>query len=549
MDSPLRKLAHWVLSSGRWETAVLIVLIVVAPFLTFYNLEFNPRPWHDEGAFLSVPKTLVQDGVYATRSSDGYQTFGPVQSMGPTVLLPVALSFRLFGIGLVQARLVSASYALLALAVFYKCGLELFGRRTALIAVILLLASPAVGFLLYGRPVLGEVPALGFFLLGWLAWARGIRTGRKWWYPLAGLFIGAAMVTKTQYIVVGFGTLVLLAILDQFYYRQKSLWGLIVVGLISLICVAAWWGWQAAYFGLGTFLENAAKLRQLAASTTGFRLHTTVEAIKLLVGSGSGYFYFFWGFLALIYGAFLCRGRNKDSLVRAFLLLFAVLWLGYFTFWIIPWSRYILPAAAITALFVGAMWNDLAAGYAASHRDLWSEIRRSGSAGSPLTPQALLSLGTLVALVSMGLLVGYHLQRIVRSDVLDKVGQESVYAVSPPQLASPSQLALILNEKIGKDEVIETWDREMSILTDHRYHFPDQSLLARTDVFIYHAGARDYILGSDYFNQVRPSFVIVGWYSRWNQIYDMDFLTKYGDLVTTVGEGEWRYDVYKLHLP
>ena len=95
MDSPLRKLARWFLSSGRWETAVLIVLIVVAPFLTFYNREFNPRPWHDEGAFLSVPKTLVQDGVYATRSSDGYQTFGPVQSMGPTVLLPVALSFRL----------------------------------------------------------------------------------------------------------------------------------------------------------------------------------------------------------------------------------------------------------------------------------------------------------------------------------------------------------------------------------------------------------------------------------------------------------------------
>ena len=136
-----------VLSSLRrvgWEKAILAVLIVTAPFLAFYNLGTNPRPWHDEGSYLSLAKTLVQDGVYAVRSAEGYQTFGAVQSVGPTVLLPIALSFKLWGVGLLQGRVVAAIFLLLTLAIFYASGHILFGRRTALFAVILLLASQAV---------------------------------------------------------------------------------------------------------------------------------------------------------------------------------------------------------------------------------------------------------------------------------------------------------------------------------------------------------------------------------------------------------------------
>lgn len=60
------------------------------------------------------------------------------------------------------------------------------------------------------------------------------------------------------------------------------------------------------------------------------------------------------------------------------------------------------------------------------------------------------------------------------------------------------------------------------------------------------AGERHFILGANYFEQIRPAFVVEGWYPRFNQIYDVDYLQTHGALVATVGDGVWRYDVYKL---
>ena len=240
----------WVVFRGGWEWLLLVVLAGATPFLAYYNLGLNPRPWHDEGSYLSLAKTLVTDGVYAVRTSDGYQSFGAVQSVGPTVILPIALSFEVFGVSLVSGRVVAATFVLLTLVVFFLCGWKLFGRRTALLAIILLLSSPAVGFLLYGRPAFGEIPALGFLLTGWYLWAQGVRSNRHWLYVVAGLCVGAAMVTKSQYVLVGGGALGLLFLLELFYYRQGRAGGVVVMGLVAVACVAAWWGWRRMIYGL-----------------------------------------------------------------------------------------------------------------------------------------------------------------------------------------------------------------------------------------------------------------------------------------------------------
>src|SRR5512141_3021366 len=86
-------------SAGVWLRATMLVALC---FLALIHLDTTPRPWHDEGGSLSLAKTLAEDGVYAVRTSDGYQTFGFVQSVGPLVVLPIAASFRLFGAGLLQ---------------------------------------------------------------------------------------------------------------------------------------------------------------------------------------------------------------------------------------------------------------------------------------------------------------------------------------------------------------------------------------------------------------------------------------------------------------
>lgn len=515
------------------EKIGLAITTAVILFLVFYNLGNTPRSWHDEGASLLVAKTLAQDGVYGSRNGTEYESFGPIQSVGPTVLLPVTAAFKLFGVGLLPGRLVAAVYTLLTLLLFYLTARALFGGLAAWLSLFFLLSSPAVGFLVYGRQLLGEVPAFAFFLLAFLSWLKGLRTDRRLFYVIAGLALGAAMITKSQYVLMAAGTLFLLVIADQFYYRQQNVRWLILIGILAYICFFAWVGWQLWYFGAETFKENASALQQLAGSTTGFHLPSVKEAFKFLLGTGSGHLYFYWGVLAFFYVGFLSLRRNKEGLSLAFLCLLVLLWLAYFAFWIIPWRNYALPPLSLLAIFVGKLFADLASGLYASRVEFKQQLFAYVKGFSPFNTQTLLSLGTLVALVTMFSLTLFQFQEIVSDSVLNVEGH---------------YIASVLNEVVGEDAVIETWERELGILTSHEYHYPAQTKLVQTHDAVFRQNAGDdYSLGLEYMQAAGASYLVVGWFGRWTGIYNEDFLAEYGELVATVGTDEWRYEVYELH--
>jgi 4-amino-4-deoxy-L-arabinose transferase-like glycosyltransferase len=514
------------------EKIVLAITTAVILFLVFYNLGNTPRSWHDEGASLLVAKTLAEDGVYGSKNGGEYETFGPIQSVGPTVLLPVAAAFKLFGVGLLPGRGVAAVYTLLTLLLFYLTGRALFGKLAAWLGLFFLLASPAVGFLVYGRQLLGEVPAFAFFLLAFLAWLKGLRSGRRAFYVVAGLALGAAMITKSQYVLMVAGTLFFLVIADRFYYRQQNGKWLILVGILAYGCFFAWVGWQYGYFGAETFGENAAALQQLAASTTGFHLPSVKEALKFLLGEGSGYLYFYWGILAFLYVGFLSLRRSKEGLSLAFLCLLVLLWLAYFAFWIIPWRNYALPPLSLLALFVGKLFADLASGLYTSRGEFKQQLASYTRGGGSLNAQTLLSLGTLVALITMLVLTLFQFQQIIAASVLNVEGH---------------YIASVLNEIVDEDAVIETWERELGILTGHYYHYPAQTKLVQTHPAVFRQElGEDYSLGESYMQSVGATYLVIGWFGRWTGIYNEDFLSDHGELVATVGVGDWRYEVYEL---
>src|SRR5215217_3682672 len=194
MNAILRRNALIKSSVMRREWLIYTVLLMVSLTLALYNLEYSPRTWQDEGGTLSLARTLVEDGVYAIRNSDGYQTFGTVQSVGPTVVLPIALSFKLFGVGLLQGRLVMSLWLVLTFFAFYSLGRELFSMRSAVLAVLLILSFP-FGLVMLGRQALGEVPGICLLLSGSLAWIRAIRANSYRHYALTGLLFGLAMIT------------------------------------------------------------------------------------------------------------------------------------------------------------------------------------------------------------------------------------------------------------------------------------------------------------------------------------------------------------------
>jgi hypothetical protein len=344
------------------------------------------------------------------------------------------------------------------------------------------------------------------------------------------------------------GTIVLLMIFDRSFYRQRRLGYLLMLGITAIACYGLWLGWQRLYFGADVFSENLQKLSQMASASSGFNRKWIGDAIKLLVGPGASHFYFFWGLLSLLYVIPLGLRRTREAFLLAFMWLFTVLWLAYFVFWILPIPRYLLPAAALTTMFVAKLAYDLARGFMVAGRGFWPAMRQYITGRADLPPSALVVLGTLVGLTSFALLVGYELQRTVREGVLDKVGIQSAIVLTPPQLEVPQQVADFLNQNADREAVIETWERELGILTDHNYHYPDQLMLAKIDNALYRGGDQNYSLGAEYFNSARPEYVITGWFGRLYKVYDIDFLNNHGQIIASFGDGDWRYDVYQMNL-
>jgi hypothetical protein len=143
--------------------------------------------------------------------------------------------------------------------------------------LIFSLGSPAAGFLLFGRHVLGDIPALAFFFGGCWAWLRGLKRDKLRYLLLSGSMFGAAIVTKTQYLLMIVVTLLILLMLDLLYYHLQLLKPIFVVGSISVLFFLAWTAWQIYYLAL--IHSTATTFSDLAAVTTGFTVGTTVQAL------------------------------------------------------------------------------------------------------------------------------------------------------------------------------------------------------------------------------------------------------------------------------
>jgi 4-amino-4-deoxy-L-arabinose transferase-like glycosyltransferase len=117
--------------ANRLEAIPIAGLVICILPLCLHRLGICPAPWFDEGLNFRAAKNIALNGHYGLRSAEGFVGFHPAIQTGPTVLLPMALVFRLAGTGVVQARLVTVFYTVLALAIFYvlarwvrSCGFE-----------------------------------------------------------------------------------------------------------------------------------------------------------------------------------------------------------------------------------------------------------------------------------------------------------------------------------------------------------------------------------------------------------------------------------------
>ncbi|RRR68722.1 MAG: glycosyl transferase [Candidatus Viridilinea halotolerans] len=470
--------------ASLWERVALAILVVLALLLALINLPYAPPTWFDEGSHLHVPKTLVRFGVYADISSEGFRYFGPTIGVGPTVMLPIALVFQVAGVGLLQARLVMVTYLAFALLGLFALARRLYGLQVALLALLLVLASRTLrfeGMVEYGRQALGEVPGMAFLLGGLLAYALGLYKpeARRRYALLAGLSFGLALVTKNQFVLIVPATLGILALLDWFYYRAGDWWLRLAPPVIAVACFGAWTVAMLAFFGPAGFSENLAKTRQAAGGAIFvFDPEATRRAVVYLVQVYGGLLV-----PGLLYSLWRSRERTAEGLARLAPSLMALLWLIWFVT-SLGWARYAFPAVILGSLAVARMAADLL-------HELYARRQR-------------LALGVAMLYLSGAILL--------------PLGLTAQVVLSPKDAAQ--RMAAFMDGNVPLDVIVETWEPEMGLLTDHNYHYVPIELLDP-------AVRRQWLGGPPVAYdglEAEPPFVLLGPFSGYTAIYPDDVL-------------------------
>lgn len=474
------------------KVAALAALLVVATL----NLTSWPATWFDEGSHLMVPKSLVLFGVYADYDSTGFRYYGPSTGVGPTVLLPIAAVFKVFGIGLLQARLVMAVYLVLACLAVHALARRLMSEPAALLAGVLFVATPGVGTLEFGRQVLGEVP--GFFFL-----CCGLSALIGAWQPqgygrlvLAGVLLGLAAVTKYQLLVVIVPGLALAGVLS--FARGMRRPGVFAIPLFAALAVFGLWQvCLLGYLGPSSFSENVAFVRRAASGAAlAFSPERAEGAARMILEPGM-----LFGALvpAVAYGLLRAIRTNECAPGWRVLIAFVLAALGWFVLASVGWRRYAYPGMALACLPAAAFFVD----------GLGRGRNERSEEGTLLSWTALAWAGTMVAL---GL--GTLLPRI-----------------AIPRSQDALTMARLVEREVARDAVIASWEPEMTFLTPQVYRVPPQELLPVAVAHVFSGGpppAERY----DVMAGGAPEYVLEGPFARGIGLYTQALSQGYEPVVT-----------------
>lgn len=155
-----------------------------------------------DGAFnTQVAINLVSGKGYST-SYNSIKLHDPIVQTGPTVILPTALAFQIFGVSFESALLVNGIYlTILFLSVIYylqnKINLKV---PYVLVAMILLFATPKLTE--FGLGGYGEIPALTFFIISLIFYHDWHKKHRIFYLIMSGLFGGLSVLTKTVLLIM-----------------------------------------------------------------------------------------------------------------------------------------------------------------------------------------------------------------------------------------------------------------------------------------------------------------------------------------------------------
>jgi 4-amino-4-deoxy-L-arabinose transferase-like glycosyltransferase len=211
--------------------AVLLFLLQELPL-------FKARWVEDESWYSVTGYTFLKEGRLRNPTFAGTSD-SRVDMKPPAMPLTLASAFRVLGVGIVPARLLSLIAGLALIPLVFLLGLELAGPRVAAAAALLVATDNFV--FLAARTVRPEAYVAFFGTLAFLLWARSRRTRSLWLLLLSGLSAGIAVNYHPVAVALAFslGCLVLFEFLRGFWKAPHIV--AVTLGIaIALVPFALW---------------------------------------------------------------------------------------------------------------------------------------------------------------------------------------------------------------------------------------------------------------------------------------------------------------------
>jgi 4-amino-4-deoxy-L-arabinose transferase-like glycosyltransferase len=489
-------------SPAFWGGVLLCALILTG---SFYNLADYPAIWWDEAIFSETAANIVQHGRYAftVQSPDQLKDLDFRISVGPAVILPVALAYKIAGVGLVPGRVVAGLYLVLAFLGLYLVARRLWGPGAALLAVALALLGTDVFY--WGRSVLGDIPALALFLWGLWFLIKGLDNLSALHLFLGGLCLGLAFDAKEFY---GLAFLPPLGLLVHRAWGDRRRLLLVLLAYLSGLALPLLAYLLLKTIILGSLVEAVFHfLRQKKLLCHEFFTPLTIgrcypESLLYLLEHP-----LFW--LGTLGSVWVWKKERFSAGARLWVLNFILWCLVYLT--AVWWQRFALPA-----LFLAC---PLAAYFLLSAVDRLTVH---------LPPRAAVWLPG-------GLILAFLILFYPWSG-LDYLGQVVQQGNSPPE-----KLVQFLQAHVPKSSLIETPEYELAFLDDdHRFHLmpsyyfvestPDKIVLLnpRPQPYEFEQVHADILIlgsfGKSVFKQIYPPRLVA---RDWKRIAQVDYYDIY----------------------
>ena len=186
----------------------LVFAAIILAFLSIGAFKLDLRVVMDE-PWLSVPGyTLITQGAFSIPSfKDTPEGYDKILFVPPLQLLLLGAFFKMFGLGVVQGRLLSLIFGALTVFLTYLLAKQLYDERVALFASALLAADNY--FFLVSRAIRGEIFVACFFLLSVYTLYIALKDGKAWLFMVSGVAIGLGILSH-QNALLGLLPLVLM---------------------------------------------------------------------------------------------------------------------------------------------------------------------------------------------------------------------------------------------------------------------------------------------------------------------------------------------------